>query len=406
MKVPRFLSVAPHSFESEKFQTPVTDHHSKSAPTNTFSAYNTALTTIRWRPSPSNPSRLQSNTRIIRWSDGSLTMQIANDPSTQYAVRAFALAPPQVNPRKPTPTSIHYDKGKGKPKDTSYKVGNDTFTYLAAPNELAQFLRITNKFTTSLKVDPASNATTDALERLQAQLAAAAGSGMGDVESAGIGVVHITEDPELAKKKAEQAEKEKLRMQRRREAQEQRERERGGGRVGFGRRAAGYGGNNLTITGLEGDVEAGHATGARLPGLGKQRKKPRPNRRGEIYSDDDEEYGRRRTKEDEYDEEDDFVAPSDEEEEIADDSEGDIDEGIDLGSARKVQQRPERMRDVDMDAEGDAEGDLDDEVVAPPSGAISITTPTATRIDRAEAGSSVGRSAKRRRVVEEDDDEE
>ncbi len=397
MKIPRFLSVAPQAFDPNKFQPPVTDHHNKESPSNIFSAYNTALTTIRYRQSPTNPGQLQSNARLIRWSDGTLTLQMANDPQTQYNVPGFALAPPQVNPRKPTPTSVLYDKRKGKP---AYKVENDSFTYLAAPNERAQILRITNKFTTSLKVDPASNATSDALERLQAQLAAAAGSSMGDAESAGIGVVHITEDPELAKKKAEQAEKEKMRAQKRRDVQEQRDRERGGmgGRSAFSRRGAGYGGG-LTVGGLEDDDDLGGSGRGRPSGASKPRKKPRPNRRGEILTDEEEEYGRRtRTKEDEYDEEDDFVAPSDEEEEIGGESdEEDIDEGIDLEATQKPQRGAGGGRDVEMDADGEP----DDTAAVSRRG----TPPASGRIDEGDAGSPVGRSAKRRRIIDEDEDE-
>lgn len=397
MKVPRFLAVTPHAFDPDKFQPPVTDHHSKDPPSNTFSAYNAALTTIRWRRSPSNPSQLQSNARLIRWSDGSLTMQLANDPQTQYNVPGFALAPPQVNPRKPTPTSVHSAKRKGK---LPFKAANDSFTYLASPSERTSLLRITNKFTTSLKVDPASNATSDALERLQAQLAAAAGSSMGDAESAGIGVVHITEDPELAKKKAEQAEKEKMRAQKRREMQEQRDRERGamGGRSMFGRRGAGYGGG-LTVGGLEDDEELGGGGRGRHSGAAHPRKKPRPNRRGEILTDEEEEYGRRtRTKEDEYDEEDDFVAASDEEEEVGGESdEEDIDEGIDLEATKKTQKGSGGGKKADLDAEGEP-----DDTAAVSSRA---TPPDARGRDDEDAGSPVGRNAKRRRIVDEDEDE-
>jgi len=43
-----------------------------------------ALINIRWRKSPSAPKQLQSNARILRWSDSSLTLQLASNPTTQY----------------------------------------------------------------------------------------------------------------------------------------------------------------------------------------------------------------------------------------------------------------------------------------------------------------------------------
>src|SRR5207237_3487510 len=85
-KVPRFLEIEPTAWNHKNFQPPTTDHHSKGPPSEHFSAYNTAMTTIRWRRSPSNPSQLQSNARILRWSDGSLTLQFASDPLSQYEI--------------------------------------------------------------------------------------------------------------------------------------------------------------------------------------------------------------------------------------------------------------------------------------------------------------------------------
>src|ERR1700761_8948665 len=83
LKVPQFLSIDPNAFSLPRFQPPSTDHHSSGPPSSGFSAFKTAQTTVRWRHSPSNPSELQSNARILRWSDGSLTLQFASDPTVQ-----------------------------------------------------------------------------------------------------------------------------------------------------------------------------------------------------------------------------------------------------------------------------------------------------------------------------------
>lgn len=315
------------------------------------------MTTIRWRHSPSNPAELQSNARILRWSDGSLTLQFASDPKTQYEIEGKPLAPPQRNPSKPTPTSIR-DFGKKKTIGSGYNVSQDSFTYLVAPHESIQMLRVTNKITTGLNVLPTADTADDALERLQNALAKAAARGRED-EQEGVLVMNTTEDPENAKRRAEAAEREKLRQQRAREKHEMRDRERAG--RAFGRSGVTRAGG-LTIGALEDE-----------DGERRSRPKARKPRRHEDWS-DEEDYGPRgrSNREDEYDEEDDFIAASDEEEEVADDDE-DEDDGI-VDDSRHRGSSPRKRR-------SDA-GDDDEEV-----------------------GASVSR-AKRRRVVDEDDDDE
>lgn len=336
LKVPQFLSINPHAFDPNTFTVPETDHHSSAAPSSTFSAYNTALTTIRWRADPAdstNTSKIQSNARILRWSDGSLTLQLASNPTTQYIVPGNPLAPPQRNPPKPTPTSLRNDK-KARKEAAGYNPDQDSFIYMLAPNIQTQLLRVVNKFTAGLKIEASIEAADDAVERLEQSLAAAV-RGRNPMVNAknGIGMIQITEDPELAKKKAEMAEKEKLRAQKRRDAQETRDRDRTGrtlGRRGLG----GHGG--LTVGDLE-DDELGMGVGTtRLPGIGNKRGKPKRQRRGEIYSDDEEEHGQRgRTREDSYEADDGFLVRSDEEEEeVVEDDDEDIDDGIILEPAK------------------------------------------------------------------------
>ncbi|KAF2264580.1 hypothetical protein CC78DRAFT_568264 [Lojkania enalia] len=350
LKVPRFLGFEPTAFNPKTFQVPITDHHNKGLASGHFSPYKTAMSTIRWRRSPTDPSQLQSNARILRWSDGSLTLQFASDPVSQYLVNANMLAPPQINPRKPTPTSI-----TGKEK--SAKQYKESYTYLVAPYEEANVMRVTNKFTTALSIVPASTSNDDAIEALQTALAAAASRGRDEADQA-ISFYNVTEDPELVRAREEAQYKEKLRQARAREKNEMRQREKAASR-GLGRagaRASGYG---LSIGGLE---DEGRHKGARKPKSGLRR----------DWS-EDEDYGiRGRTREDEYDEEDDFIAASDEEPEIVEDDE-DEDDGI-MESPRRGRetQSPKRNRG--------GEEDDDDEVV------VSRT--------------------KRRRVVEDDDEDE
>lgn len=351
LKIPRFLAIEPTAFNHKTFQAPTTDHHWKTAPSEHFSAFNTAMTTIRWRRSPSKPSQLQSNARVLRWSDGSLTLQFANDPVNQYQVNANALAPPQVDPKIPTPTSVK------KKTRTEFK---ESYTYLVAPYEEANVMRVTNKFTTGIQVVPAANSRDGALEKLQNDLAAAAARGRDDANQA-ISFINVNEDPELRRQREEQSYKEKLKQQRAREKHELRERERAN-------RTFNRSGVHRSTYGLDVGMLEGEERGRR-PGAKKARLKASQR---DWSSDEDYGIRGRPTREDEYDEEDDFIAPSEEEPEIVDDDEDD--DGIIEEPRHRARdtQSPKRNRDGDEDE--------DEEVI--------VNRP------------------KRRRVVEDDDEDE
>lgn len=231
-------------------------------------------------------------------------------------------------------------------------------------------LRITNHVTASLAVQSLADQDDDATLKLQETMAAATkGQHGGD---GGIGIMHITEDPELAKKRAEIAEKEKTRAARRRQLQEDKERERNNrvlGRSGL-RTGGGYGGG-LTIGGLE-DEEGGMSRPRPRASKPKARK---PRRRNSEYSDEEDYMTRGRTKEDEYDEEDGFLVGSDEEPEIpGDTSEEEV-------SEMEKEERPSKKN---------AKKEVPAVVAAPPP---------------AVAGSPKSR-AKRRRVIDDEDDDE
>lgn len=360
-KVPAFLSIDPKVWHHTKYQPPQVDHHSNKAGLN-FSSYNTAVSTVHWRKSPSNPSEIQSNARILRWSDGTLTLQFASNPSQQFIIDGNPLAPRQINPIKPTPTS---KKSGQHQKDHAH----DSFTYLTMPDPHNQLLRISHKITAGLSILPSEETTDDALVKLRQSLAEIA---QGKNKSSGIEILTVTEDPELAKKKAEVAEKEKMRAQKRREAAETRERERSGRTLG---RSRGYGGGGLSASMLEDDEMGG--AGARPKG--KREKVNRRMRRNSEYS-DDEDFGRKRGNfaNDEYDEEDEFIARSDEEEEAI--LESDSDDGIMDDPAPKRKGGAKRASPAAGDDDEDAEGEEEEEVVQ------------ASRV-------------KRRRVVDDDDEE-
>lgn len=214
---------------------------------------------------------------------------------------------------------------------------------------------------------PSSDQNDDALVRLQESLAAAV-RGNKTTADGGVGIISISEDPELAKKKAEVAEREKMRAQRRRQQQEERERDRANRVLGkSGPRTGGVGG--LTIGGLEDDD--GMATTRARPS--KPKRKPRRN---SEYSDDEDGFRNRgRTREDEYDEDDGFLVPSDEEPEIVDASEEEEEMGDGLS------QDDEKPKKKSSKAERVVE-----------------------KVEGGEDGGAAARG-KRRKVVEDEDDE-
>lgn len=312
MHVPNFLSVETEEFSPETYVAP---------------PYSTAATSLCWRHDPndeSDDSPLESNARIIRWEDGSLTLQLASAPTEQYRISTKPLAPVS--------------------KSGEYDPKLDSHVYLGAAAEASSVFRLTSHVTQGLNVVPSAVETDDAVQRLQESLAAAARGGKKTADGSAP-VIEVKEDPELAKRQAELAEREKLKAARRRQQLADRELDRGN-RVGVSRRTGGAG---LTVGGLEDDDGM----------LTTRAKKPRkPNRRGEIYSDDEDDYDRpRRGREDEYDEDDGFLVGSDEESEEA---EGGDDEDMDAEGEEEdipVERPPARERQAspkrkDMEPEG------------------------------------------------------
>ena len=350
LRLPKFLGIEPLPYDPATFELPTTDHHSDAKSAN-FSASATAASTIRYRASSSG--KLESNTVVYKWSDGSTTMSVGEQ---HYVLQTKPLAPPRDS--------------------KTYQEVQDSHSYVASPSIASQLLVMVGHMTNQHTVRPNKDIEDDALEKLQRGLAAATrGSAKGDVKD-GPALIMNTQDPELQKKRAEMAEKERMRAQRRRETAAEK------ASLGAPRRS-GIGG--LNVDDLEG------RGGRRAPGSG--RKPPgakRPRRRPEYDSDDD--LPRGRTREDEYDKEDDFLADSDEELEEVDEDE-DEDDLLDDESEReepkakkqKTQSKPEEISDADADAEADLE---DDEAPAP--GASS---------------EPAGRGRKGRNIIEDDDDE-
>jgi RNA polymerase-associated protein LEO1 len=283
-------------------------------------------------------------------------MQMATDPTVQYHVNPKLLAPPQLNPPKPTPTAR---LANSRRKANTYDANEESYTYVCAPLESAYMVRTLGKVTASIQLQLASKE--DELESLKASMAAI---------SAKYGDTGVPKAPKIEDFKGDptQFEKEALKLDReimKKQRKEDRDRERN---IKFGR--AGRTGG-LTIDSLEGD------------GMGRSRV-PRKStgsrraRRDEYSDEEDELYGRRGGPQDTYDMEDDFVVNSEEEgdEGGSEDAEGEDDEDID-----EIIERNERNRKQKSPKRGREEEDLDN-----------------------AQGSPISR-AKRRRVVSDDEDE-
>ena len=297
LNMPPFLGIESQNYDPDTYAIP-TAHHSGVEANEKFSPFNVANTTIFWRHDPQNPSKLQSNARIIRWSDGSLTLQMASSPKDQYRISTTALK--QSFGKKQKSTVTH-----------DYDPDRDAQVYLAAPHASTQILQIVSPISAAMKILPTGEQTDESVLKLQKSLAAA-----GDTHDPFAAIKIIQEDPELARKRAELAEKDMQRAKRKTELLAEKDldkKKRVLGRSGYSR------GVGLSVAGLE-DEDG-------MPGArGKAKSKRKINRRGDIYSDDeDDRYPRGRTKEDEYDLEDDFMAASDEEPETFEDGEGEED---------------------------------------------------------------------------------
>lgn len=287
---------------------------------------------------------------MLRWSDGSITIQLASNPREQFEITTKPLAPPHSTVLN-SPESAA-SRSRSTSGVTPYDSRLDSHTYLIAPHEQASLVRITNHITSSLAVRSSSEQDDDALIKLQESLAAAAKGNRGTTDG-GLEIISISEDPELAKKKAEAAEKEKLRAQRRRQQQEERERDRANRVLGrSGLRNGGHGAG-LTIGGLE-DDDGINSTRGKMT-----KPKMKSTRRNSEYSDDEEYFrGKGRTREDEYDEDDGFLVGSDEEPEImADESDEEAETADDLDGDAEYQSAggPKRVTALESGDEGATE---------------------------------------------------
>lgn len=374
LNLPAFLGIQQKAFDAATYEPQTLAHDGD--PNRETSSYSTAMSSMFWRRNPDHPTAddLQSTARFIKWEDGSITLQLATKPTEQYKVNT---------------TAMRQTFQKKLPPGTAYDPAKDSHTFLAAAHATQVIdLQLVQPLDASMKIQPAGGASDESHLRLRQALMTAKFD-----HDPLARPKEVKEDPELARKAAEQFEKERVRAQKKREnAEERQTMKRQGvlGRAGLGpSRGAG-----LSVAGLEDDMGMPISRGTK--------KRRKTNRRGEIYSDDeDETMPRGRTREDEYDREDDFLVDSDEEPEEYDDNDGlpdDDDEDPDRDDLeiegretviedrgrRERTPKRSRMDEIDEDDDDDAEGEPDDELLR--------NSPQAAR--------------KKRRVIDDDEDDQ
>ncbi|KAI9828609.1 MAG: hypothetical protein M1826_005991 [Phylliscum demangeonii] len=348
IRFPNFIGVEPLAFDPDTFQLPQTDHHSALPPSTTFSPYAVALNTLRWRRSRHDPATLESDSRILVWSDGSMTLQMANNPESQFELQPKPLVPSSFKTAKRTPSN---------PTGSPYDAKQDSLVYLTVPHEAAYLLRASVHITSSLNVTASADVNEEELRQIHQQaIDAVRKEELAAKADRGIEIINIAEDPELAKKRAEIAERDRIRQQKKLQTSIARE----AARVNRALARAG-GGGGLSIGDLETDDmptpsrARGQRVGQRVP---PARKKAARRHRDSDSSEEEGVRPGRNTREDDYDREDGFVVDDD---------------------------------DDDDDDEADAPADEDDaEADGPPK--------------RRKANGARGPKAKRRRVSEEDEE--
>lgn len=259
---------------------------------------------VRFRRDDST-GRLHSNTNILRWSDGSITISVGGE---QYEITKKPLAPAVDKP---------YDEVK------------DVHYYAAAAELSSNMLMTVGHVTEQFSVRPNKEIGDDALNLLAEKMALATKAS----QNTGM-IIRTTVDPELQKKKAEALEKERMKAQRRRENAQARD-------IGPSQSRR----SGLSIGALEGGRRDG---GRKRPGG--------PGRsRGRDYDESDEELMRGAGRQDKYEDDGGFVVASDEEEDEVEGSEED-DELEEEAPPRRKRQRTREPEDED------ASGDEIDEV--------------------------------------------
>lgn len=309
-RVPQFLKIIPHRYDSDHFTPSEWDMENARRKQPKLA--------VRYRINPET-GEMESNTLLHRWSDGSITISVGEE---HFEIQRKSLATLQSEP---------YDQLK------------DAHYYACAAHLATNTFVTVGHIVEQFQVKPNANIEDDGIaifKNLMAKQTLARQGPTVDAEA-----IKLTQlDPEQMKRDAELAERERAKAQRRRENAQARQ-------GGYGSR---YGGGSgmLSIEGIERRRPGDGGTSGKKRGAPGSRRRPR----GNEYDSDDEPGATR--KGDNYDYNDDFLVRSDEEIEAEDDDEEEEEEEL---LEEEEEERPRKKRQKTADSDEDAEGEMDEE---------------------------------------------
>ncbi|GAA5895660.1 RNA polymerase-associated LEO1 family protein [Sporobolomyces salmoneus] len=264
---------------------------------------------IRWRWTKDELGQFvkQSNARIVRWSDGSLSLQVGSelfdislalDHSANIS-RAQNPVAPSTNPIGLTPTTFDANRGHG-------------LTYLTARHEYNKLFESQASVEGTMTFRP-STLTSQTHKRLAGSVAARYGQ-----KGRGIKTFMAEADPELQK-----IEREKLEVEKQRKAKKEAQKAAGKGSRSGGRK----GKKATTLEGLDFSEDEDEGEGV---GYADRRSQPKRGRAKDAYSEEDD---------------DGFLANSDDDMQVSDQGEGELDAADEALERRRKDRSSRKQRE-------------------------------------------------------------
>ncbi|GAA5970079.1 hypothetical protein JCM3765_006094 [Sporobolomyces pararoseus] len=275
---------------------------------------------IRWRWTKDELGQYikQSNARVVRWSDGSLSLQVGSelfdislalDHSANLS-RAQNPVPPTTSQIGLTPTTFDQNRGHG-------------LTYLTARHEYNKMFEAQASVEGTMTFRP-STLTSQTHKRLAGSVAARYGQ-----KGRGIKTLMLETDPERQKQ-----EKEKLEIEKQRKAKKEAQKA-----AGRGSRASGRKGKKATtLEGLDLSDEDDDGEGVGYAERRSQSKRGR-GAASKGYSDDEDE------------DDDGFLAKSDDDMQMSDNDEGELDAADEALERRRKDRSSRKQREYSASSE-------------------------------------------------------
>ncbi|GAA5913276.1 hypothetical protein JCM6882_000051 [Rhodosporidiobolus microsporus] len=339
-RLPGFLQIAPNPYDENTWQPddsedvkPLEDEASQEdvKPKGARAGRIPDENVVRWRWTKNELQQViqQTNARVVKWSDGTLSLQLGSElfdltlaldhSAVLTGVSSALPVPPTLNPTSTlTPTTFDASRAHG-------------LSYLTARHSYnGQMSEAQASIYGTIGMRPAALTS-----RTHKKLAGAIASRNALNKGKSTQRIIVDKDPELAR-----AEREKKEAERAKKAQREARKAAGGGRRGGGRKG---GKKATTIEGLsdEEDEDAGDSDDE-AGGYGERRSQSRRGRGGPFgrdYSDDD----------------DGFVAKSDDDMALSDDGPEELEEADDAIERDEARRRKDRTKKRDVSSSPEPE---------------------------------------------------